>query len=419
MTAGALYLTQYASVQVFGFNMFAVRFLEMAGFIRILVRRDFGFSNLNGMDRLFLLFYSYLTIAFLLRSNEGQAYQIGVAVDATFCYFTFRGLLADIDDFRWFLRAFVILLLPYVALLLVEMQTGQNPFSILGGSAIEDVIRGGRARCIGSFRHPSLMGSLGASFLPLYLGLTFSKSKRLFSVTGVILCLAVVGFSNSGGPLNFAAISILGWILWSYRTKMYIIRRVGLIFIGVLALVMNAPIWYLPAKLSVISGGDGWHRSYLVDVALHHIGEWLLWGMPMSKTSDWFSYTLAINNEADITNQFIAFGLTSGFAAIALFVCLLVKAFRSLGKTLAEIRMLPFRGPDDEYLLWGLGVMLSAHVSNFFSISYFDQFYVIWFMQMAFISTLTHERPSIFQNPGFNYNSNRWAYKRSVLVYRH
>jgi len=389
MSTGVLYLTQWTSVDVVGFHLFPVRFLEMAGFIRVMARHEFAFSGLNKIDRLFLLFYSYLITVFLLRAHGGFAYILGLAVDATFCYLTFRGLIKDMDDFSWFLRALVVILVPYVCLLFVEMRTAHNPFSILGGQFSADSFRSGRPRCIGSFRHPSLMGSLGASFLPSYIGLSFSKSNRLHAIVGIILSLAIVGLSNSGGPASFACLGILGWVLWIYRDRMRVVRRLGAAGIIGLALVMKAPIWYLPTHFSF--GGDAWHRSYLIDVAMHHILEWWFWGMPMSKTANWFPYNLANNDQADITNQYISFGLTAGLMAIVLFVWLLVRAFQSLGEKLAEVRSASPRPAESEYLLWGLGVMLTGHISNFFAITYFDQFYVIWFMQLAFISSLTHE----------------------------
>lgn len=392
MVAGVLYLTQWASVDIAGFNMFPMRFLEIAGFVRVMSRREFLCSKLNEMDRLFIVVYVFTTAVFLLRSNEGHAYQIGLFVDAALCYFTFRGLAEGIDDFRWFLHAFAILLIPYVALLFIEMRTGQNPFvHLAGGEATVNVLREGRARCHGSFRHPSLMGSLGASFLPLYIGLCFSKSNRARAITGVILCLVIVWLSNSGGPLGFAAFGVLGWSLWPWRDRMRLVRRSIVILTIALALAMKAPIWYLPARFSF--GGDAWHRSYLIEVAIQHLREWWLWGMPISKTAAWFPYELQVGagSQADITNQFISFGLSAGLLAIVLFIWLLVRAFQSLGKALAAVRLASARTSASEYLLWGLGSMLAGHIANFIAITYFDHFYVIWFMQLAFISTLTYE----------------------------
>ncbi|MGC8494225.1 MAG: hypothetical protein ACP5SH_21070 [Syntrophobacteraceae bacterium] len=382
-----MYLTQNVSVNLAGLNMFAVRFLEIAGFVRVMAHREFSFSNLNDIDRAFLLFYSYTTIIFLLRSNEGQAYQIGLAVDAVFCYFTFRGLVRDLQDLTWFLGAFVILLVPYVALLFIEMRTSHNPFSILGGAPIVEHFRNGRVRCVGSFREYSLLGSLGASFLPLYIGFSFPKSGRIKGVTGGVLCLAIVGFSNSGSPLAFACLAVLGWMFWPFRRRMRTVRRAGVVGLIATAILMKAPIWYLPTHLTF--GGDAWHRSYLISVTMGHIREWWLWGMPLSKTTHWFPYVDTITGTADITNQYISFGLAAGLVAIALFLLPLIRAFRNLGVKLAEARTGLPCPPETEYLLWGLGVMLAAHMANFFSITYFDQFYVIWFLQLATISSLT------------------------------
>lgn len=388
MAASTLYIIQGNGVEVLGFHLFPVRFLEIAGFARVMARREFSFSKLNGIDHAFIVLYSFTTVVFMLRSTEGQAYQIGLAVDAFLCYFTIRGLGGRIRDLRWFLHAFVIVCVPYLALLLIESKIGHSPFAIINTALGPDILRGDRVRCIGSFRHPSLLGSLGASFLPLYIGLSFSKSKRLYSITGVVFCMAIVGFSNSGGPLAFAAFGVLGWALWVLRDKMRLIRLVGLAAIIATALLMKAPIWYLPTHFSF--GGDAWHRSYLIEVAMHHFGEWWLWGMPLSKTTNWFAYALAINGDADITNQFISFGLSSGLMAVVLFIWLLIRAFRSLGRELAAVRLASVRPSETEFILWGLGVMLAGHVANFTAITYFDQFYLIWFMQLAFISNLTH-----------------------------
>ena len=388
MAAGALYLTEYASVDIASFHMFAMRFLEMAGFIRVMARREFSFSRLNRLDSLFLLFYSSMTIIFLLRSNEGQAFQVGLFADATLCYFTFRGLAEDIEDLRWFLCAFIFLLIPYVFLLFVEMWTTQNHFSILEGGHAPKFFRAGWLRCTGSFREYSILGSLGASFLPLYIALGLSKSKRSYALTGIMFCLAIVVFSNSGSPLVLACLVVLGWTLWPLRDRMLFIRCLGLAGIAALVLVMKAPIWYLPVHFTF--GGDAWHRSYLIDAAVQHLGQWWLWGMPMSKTANWFTYRL--NGAADITNQFLLFGLAAGLTAVGLFVWILRRAFGYLGEELATVRLLSSAEPcEAEYLLWGLGIMLAVHVANFISITYFDQFYVIWFLQLAYISNLTLE----------------------------
>jgi len=391
MVAGVLYLTEYTTTNVLGFNLFPMRFLEMVGFVRVIVRREFTFSKLNGLDRLFLLLYCYTTIAFLLRSAEGQAYQVGVAVDAALCYFTFRGLIAEIEDFRWFLRAFALLLIPYVTLLLFEMRTGQNPFSVLGSGVMVENLREGRVRCVGSFRHPSLLGTLGASFLPLYIGFAMGKMDRTWGLIGAVLCAAIAVLANSGGPISAAAVGLAGWLLWPMRSKMRIVRLGILGSLVLLASVMKAPVWYLPARLSELIGvgGGAWHRSHLMEMAARDFGKWWFWGMSSTETSDWFAYTLVSTDQADITNQFLSFGLAAGLLAIVLLILLLVKCYESLAKAMRMIPPSLAKPAETELLLWGLGVMLAVHIVNWLAISYFDQTYVIWFIQLAAIVSIS------------------------------
>lgn len=389
MVAGVLYLTQAMQVQVAGINLFAHRFLEIAGFIRVLSRKEISFRGLPLIDRSLLLVYGFTTAVFLLRSDENQAYRIGSTIDALLTYFIFRGLLRDFDDFRWLLRSCVFLLAPYVALLAVERFTGTSGFSVLGGITSSHFSRGDRPRCFGSFRHPSLLGTLGASFLPLYIALAFSLVDRFRAWIGIALCLAIVVASNSGGPLNATGFALLGWMLWRFRDRMQTVRRVSLVLIVLLALIMKAPIYYLPARLSAFTGGTGWHRSYLIEMFLKHWDQWWLAGMPIKGTADWFPYIIEGTGGADITNQFIAFALDAGFIAMILFAVLLVRAFQQVGQTLACLRSSTSEVTENERLMWGLGVVLGVHLATWFGITYFDQTFALWMLHLAAISNLT------------------------------
>jgi hypothetical protein len=113
MLSGVLYLTQAQQVTVMEFNLYAMRFLEVAGFVRVMVRREFSFASLNRMDGALVVFYSFLAMVYWLRATEGQVYVLGLAVDAFLCYFTFRGLIGNMEDLSWCLRALTILLAPY------------------------------------------------------------------------------------------------------------------------------------------------------------------------------------------------------------------------------------------------------------------------------------------------------------------
>jgi hypothetical protein len=100
---------------------------------------------------------------------------------------------------------------------------------------------------------------------------------------------------------------------------------------------------------------------------------------------------LVVTGGADMTNYYLDFGVAAGVAAVGFFCLLLVLAFGRLGRALRAIR---FRTPvprHEELLLWSLGVVLTIHVFNWFSVTYFDQYYAVFFMQLAALSTLSHQ----------------------------
>lgn len=387
MMAGVLYLTQSEAIDLAGFNMFAVRFLELAAFVRVLARREFPLTRWTKIDQAVVWLYLYTAIVYWLRASEEQANVMGRTADALLCYFAFRGLIADMPEFQWFLRSLVVLLLPYVSLILVESLTHHNLFSFMGGAY--NWVRDERFRCVGSFRHPDLLGTFGACFLPLYVGLARIRLGRALALIGVVLCLVIVWASNSGGPVCATVVAAVGWLFWRMRTRMRAMRWGMAAAIALTAMVMKAPVWYLIARLSLIAGGTGWHRAYLMDMAFQHLDKWWLCGMRIEATSDWFPYTIAATGGADITNEFIAFGLSAGLGAVALSILLLVRGFSGLGEALANVRSNAAESSETEFVLWGLGVMLAVHVISWLGITYFDQFYVVWFLQLAAISSLS------------------------------
>lgn len=385
----------------------------MAGFVRVVSRREFSCRRLGRLDYTFLILYCYTTVVFLLRSKNPLPSNVFMAVDPTFCYFIFRGLVSDIDDLQWFLHSFVILLLPYVVLVASEMLTHQNQF-LLVGQTVKEMFRDGRPRCMGSFRQPITMGTLGASFIPLYIGLAFNKDMRRRALVGIGLCASIVFFANSGGPLSATLFGLFAWLCWFMRKKMFLIRRGAVGLTIILAMLMKAPIWYLPEKVSNLTGGGGWHRSYLVDQAIRNLDKWWLAGMSIIETRNWFPYKLAVTGGADITNQYLSFGLTAGLGAVGLFVLLLVQAFKSVGRSLTAASTSLEKTSENEYMLWGIGAALFVHVVNFYGVCYFDQIYVVWCMQIAMISsfsqvdysdirTSTHEHPSRGQEDNLPY----------------
>ena len=202
-----------------------------------------------------------------------------------------------------------------------------------------------------------------------------------------MLCLAIVVFSNSGGPLACTLIAVIGCLMWRWRTGMSTVRWSMVTALVVLGIAMQAPLWYLPAKMSELTGGDGWHRSYLIEVAFRitltsggcsacqHRAQRT--GFP----TDW----QAAKRTSSTTT------LPSAFQAVCslprFFCALLVRVYSRLGRAMAVLRATADADPRAERCLWSLGVVLSVHVFNWFGLVYFDQYNVIFLLQLAAMST--------------------------------
>ena len=155
------------------------------------------FFNLNAIDRAVLLLYVYATVVFLLRSKDGQAYQVGGAVDAFLVYFSCRALIGSPEDFRWLLRSFVLLLIPFVLAVAIERLKGHSPLAFVGWGSQEGTwMRDGKVRCFGSFRNPTLLGTIGVSFIPIFVGMAFRPEDRNRAALGIALCLTTVSYTH-------------------------------------------------------------------------------------------------------------------------------------------------------------------------------------------------------------------------------
>src|SRR5260221_11153691 len=102
---------------------------------------------------------------------------------------------------------------------------------------------------------------------------------------------------------------LLALIFWPLRRDMRSVRwGIVAVLVG-LHLAMKVPVWYIFSKMSDLTGGDGWHRSYLIEQFIKHFSDW--WFVGTSDTGDWMSTTLA-DGSADITNQYVAAGIIGG-----------------------------------------------------------------------------------------------------------
>ena len=387
---GTLYLTQGQSVLLSGINFMAIRFVEVAAFTRILLRGEFSGFSLSKLDRLLLLSLVWYESALMLRTMALDFYGIGVLCDAALVFITFRVWLGTLEDYEHFMKWTGVLMIPFTACMVVESINGRNLFAIMGGVPDESVFREGHYRCQASFRHSITAGSVGAVFLPLYIGLAADRSKRAYALLGVLCSALILITSRSSGPLLAAMSAVVGWLCWTVRFRMYLVR-LGIISIFVfLHFTMSKPVWFIFDRISSITGGDGWHRSNLIDQFLKHASEWWIAGMPIENTGDWAATKMSWGG-IDITNHYVSLGVGGGLISVVLFITFIKSGYSAIGKAMLRLREREEMegGLLLQSTLWGVGAMFCAHTINLTAVLYWDQSYVVFYIHMAMVSSLT------------------------------
>jgi hypothetical protein len=169
--------------------------------------------------------------------------------------------------------------------------------------------------------------------------------------------------------------------------------------IGVVALhlAMKAPVWFLIARMSVFDASTGFFRARLIDATIRNFSDW--WFLGIKSTDQWGPGLF------DITNEYIAQGVHGGLLTMVLFVLIISRAFGAVGRTVRGYKNSP---RSVKIGAWAMGCALLAHCATYFSVSYFDQNIVTWFLLLAVISngpmfarreTLLLDEPSVAKVP--------------------
>jgi hypothetical protein len=265
--------------------------------------------------------------------------------------------------------------------------TGHNLFSAVGIVPEFSTLREGRVRCQGSFAHPILAGTFGATVMPLILILWWYKGyKKVWCIIGLIGASVITFFASSSGAFMTFILELIAFNLWYIKERMHWVRRGLVVGIIGLVIVMKAPIWYVFSKLSDTMGGTGWHRAYLLDQAFgKYFHEW--WLLGAKYTRHWMPTGVFYSEEqTDITNQFLWEGVNGGLFTMALFIAIIVCCFKTIGWVLRyNVSSNCFLGK----VVWTFGVVLFGHIMSFMSISYFDQIIVYWEMTIGTIAAIS------------------------------
>jgi hypothetical protein len=392
--AGLCFLPSGQSLEIAGLHFYLFRLILLVSFTRVLIRGEIRSIRWCQLDTLVVLWITAF-VGFGSLNTAGASFITlgGIAFDWLTSYIVTRSLLRDRDDVYLQIHFLAIMIIPLAATMIVEKEMGSNVFAVLGGVNEISVIREGQVRAQGPFQHPILTGTFGATLLPLMIGLIRMRNGRLIwsGVAGSFCAALIVWAAASSGPLLAAWSCMAAFCFWGLRQSLFLVRIGLLLIVLMLQAGMDRPAWWIFDTVGLLSGGTGWHRSYIIDAAIRHWDEW--WLIGTSRTVHWGGFPPAVGNpdNIDITNEYILQAVTGGALTLCLFLAILWTCFNQVGSAFhAKRRAID---PETEWLTWCTGVALLALIS-FFSMTYFDQktFFILCFFLTILLMCLKQVR---------------------------
>ena len=368
-----------------GVHLFVLRIIILAGLARMAFSRLTTQDKLlaggwNSIDKAFLLWASLHVLAFTLLFQEMGAVvnQVGYLWDGLGAYLLLRFMIRDEEDIKKAIKCFAFLTIVLALCMVQEQFTGRDVFGFLGGVNVLSEVREGRIRSQAVFQHSLLAGAFGATTLPLMVALWQKGKARLLAIVSAVGATLMVATAASSTPIISWIAGIAAIFFWPLRRRMRTVRWGVVVLLLSLILVMQAPVWFLIARVSMAGGSSSYHRAMLVDNFVRHFPEW--WLLGTDANSKWGS------DMWDTSNRYVEEGVTGGLAAFLCFLGVIYWSFSRIGRARRAVEK---DDPYKERLLWLLGAAMFAHVVAFWGISYFDQTEVAWSALLAMISAIT------------------------------
>jgi hypothetical protein len=355
------------------FHFMMLRILILIGWIRC-AAGDITQIGLSALDKLVLSYALIDALAYVILwggSADAIVNRLGSLYTILGLYFLFRYVIRDADAASSVTRALAYVAVAIAVVMVIEVATGTNPYSLLGGSrawtrvAVE--VREGRLRAMGPFQHPILAGCFGGVTAPLFAGLWLrGKLGRGVAVLGLVSAVVIVVASACSTPIMALSAGSMGLLLWPARRFLRLFRWCLASGLVTLHLVMKAPVWALIQRVDIIGGSSSYHRYELVDQFIRHFDDW--WLLGVKTTDNWGDFMW------DHANQYVSVGTTSGLMSFVLFIAIIVYAFKLAGRG----REAAAGNRGEELFFWALGTAILAHIVAFFGISYHDQMMLVW-----------------------------------------
>lgn len=374
-----VYMSQ--DVVIAGLHFQVFRLLILVGWIRMATDGYFSGKGrfperLNSLDKVLLLWAccNAVTYTILWGAFGALVYKLGFLYTTLGSYFLLRYVIRDREDVVRAIKTLAVVCAIIAAFMMLEHSTGRNAFSIFGARALSEV-RYGKVRAQGPFMHPLIAGLFGAMLLPLFVGLWWQgRAHRFVAGLGGIASTAMVFASSSTTPLMTLLAGIGGLCFWPFRGRMRLIRWALVSGLVGLQMVMKAPIWFLFAKLALVTGGTGWDRSELIEQFVRHFSEW--WLIGTQNNASW-GYDMW-----DSINGYVNAGTEGGLITFILFIAVLVCGYKIVGRS----RALATGDRKSELLIWAIGACLFANTVGFFGEIYYDQSVIGWYAILVMIS---------------------------------
>lgn len=381
---GTCYMTGFQGIDLGVFFFSVLRLLLLFGVLRVLVRNERPAGGLNGLDGLMIAwaFWVILARAFHTGNEDTLVFRLGLVYDTLGVYFLVRCFCRSAGDALGLAKIISILLVPVALEMLSEQMSGRNLFSLLGGVAETPALRNGRLRAQGPFAHAILAGTVGAVSLPLIVGLWRSHSRS--AKVGIAACVLMIFTSASSGPIMSLLAAGFALVMWRYRHVTRQLRIAAVVGYILLDLVMQAPAYYLIARIDLAGGSTGFHRAKLIESAFEHLDEW--WFAGTDYTRHWMMTGVQWSeNHTDITNHYLKMGVLGGIPLMVLFIAIFWCAFRYVGQL---VRLEKPDASDRRFTVWCFGASLFSAAVTCVSVPFFGQSFIFLYACLAVIGSL-------------------------------
>jgi hypothetical protein len=376
----ACHTPYYATI---GGQFSAVRLVLLAGLIRATCTGLLDWHPRKPLD-LLMAVWSGIALLSALGHETGNplTYRAGLVLNVLGTFLYGRAYLREHADFVQLIRATAIVLIPLAAFLTLEAATGANSYAAIGSRFSFAITRDDQNRAMGPFGTPILAGTIGAVCFPLFVALWHQYRRTAF--LGIVSSFAIISASASSGPIGTFLLGTGALFLWRWRTSLGKVKLAALALIAVIQLFRERSVLYLIAIIDFVGGSTGWHRSRLLESSLEHLEEW--WFMGTDYTRHWMPYGLpSVPEHCDLTSYYVHLGVIGGLPLTLTLIALVFRSFNLLGRRIRAMRAVD---APEELLLWCAGCTLFAHAITFFTISYFDQLYVFFYLLLAAVPCL-------------------------------